>query len=123
MDKHGNLPANDPVWVELEGVLTATEVVPRAVEYEVGVRCDDVLLTGEPLEVGITAESDLAMLVELRDDTGAVIATPVAVDQGDDHYAARVDALAPGRYTLRVGVRGTSDIVTTPIAVADVAEE
>jgi len=123
MDKHGGLPANAPVLVELEGALTASDIVARAADYEIGVRCDDVLLAGESLDVAIEVESDLVVDVVLDRDDGAVAAKELALDHGDGTYAARIDGLAPGRYALRVGVRGSGDTVTTPIVVAEITED
>jgi len=117
MDKHGGLPANEPVLIELEGVLTAREVIARAAEYEVGVSCDDIVLAGTPLDVAIGVESDLVVDVLVRDQSGAVVSRSIAVDRGDDTYRSRIEDLAPGRYALSVGVRGATETVTTPVVV------
>lgn len=116
-DKHGALPANDPVLVELEGVLTATDVIARDTGYDVGVSCDDVLFAGEVLSATIESERDLVMDAVVHAADGVVAAKVVATDRGDDTYAASFEGLAPGRYALRVGVRGSGEVVTTPLVV------
>lgn len=123
MEKHGGLPANAPVLVELEGVLTARDVIARAADFDLGVACDDVLLAGQPLDVTIEAESDLVVDASVHAVDGTVVSQVVAADEGDNVYAARFDDLAPGRYALRVGVRGSDDVVTSPIAVAQLGED
>lgn len=117
MDKHGALPSNEPVLVELEGVLTASSKVARAADYEVGVACDDVLMAGEPLDVSIEAESDLVVDATVHGDDGSVVTRTIATDHGDDTYGATFGDLAPGRYALRVAVRGAGDTVATPFVV------
>jgi pimeloyl-ACP methyl ester carboxylesterase len=117
MDKHGALPSNEPVWVELEGVLTATDVIARAAEYDIGVACDDVLLAGDALDVSVEVESDLVVDAVVHNDDGSVAVQAIATDLGDNAYSARFDGLAPGRYALRVGVRGANSAVTTPIVI------
>lgn len=116
-DKHGALPANNPVLVELEGVLTATDVIARDMGYDVGVRCDDVLFAGEVLSATIESEPDLVIDAVVHAADGVVAARVVATDRGDDTYVATFEGLAPGRYALRVGVRGSGDVVTTPLVV------
>lgn len=123
MDKHGALPANDPVWDELEGVLTARSQIARDPDLPIGVACDDVLFAGEPLHVEITAESELAVTADVLDPCGAVVGSAVVADRGDDSYSAHVDGLAPGCYVLRVGIRGQHQTVSTPLIVADPTPE
>jgi hypothetical protein len=111
------LPSNEPVWVELEGVLTATDIIARAAEYDIGVACDDVLLAGDALDVSVEVESDLVVDAVVHNDDGSVAVQAIATDLGDNAYSARFEGLAPGRYALRVGVRGANSAVTTPIVI------
>ena len=123
MDKHGALPSNEPVLVELEGVLTSREVIARAAEYELGVVCDDIVVAGQPFEVTAEVESDLVVDARVHGPDGSVVLQALAVDRGDNSYGATFDGLAPGCYTVRLGVRGSTDSVTTPVVVipADVS--
>jgi pimeloyl-ACP methyl ester carboxylesterase len=122
-DKHGALPANDSLLVELEGVLTATSIVARDSGYDVGVRCEDVVFAGEALTATIEVESDLVVDVELADADSSAVVRAMAIDRGDDTYLATFGDLAPGRYSLRVGVRSVAETVTTPIVVLAPIEE
>jgi pimeloyl-ACP methyl ester carboxylesterase len=123
MDKHGALPSNEPIWVELEGVLTATDVIARAAaEYDLGVACDDVLAAGDALDVSVEVESDLLVDAVVQNDDGSVAAKAIATDIGSDTYEARFEGLAPGRYALKVGIRGANADVTTPIVVVPIDE-
>jgi pimeloyl-ACP methyl ester carboxylesterase len=117
MDKHGALPSNEPVWVELEGVLTASDVVARDADYDIGVVCEDVLAAGDALDVTVEVESDLVVDARVHQVDGSVAAQTTATDHGDDVYGARFEGLVPGRYTLRVGVRGADNTVTSPFVV------
>jgi hypothetical protein len=117
MDKHGGLPANQPGFVELEGVLTASDIVARAAEFDVGVACDDVTVAGETLEVEITTDPGVVVDVVVTDDAGGAQQRSIATDRGDGAYHATVDGLAPGGHLVRVSVRGAGDVVTTPVVV------
>lgn len=122
MEKHGGLPANDPVQVELEGILTASDVIVKASEFDVGVICDDVIEHGDPIAVTIEAAAELVVESTVQDGAGTAVGHATAVDRGDGTYGAQFDALGPGLYTVRVGVRGARDVVTTPVAVLPDAE-
>ena len=58
----------------------------------------------------------------MQDGAGTAVGHATAVDRGDGTYGAQFDALGPGLYTVRVGVRGARDVVTTPVAVLPDAE-
>lgn len=123
MDKHGALPANEAVTVELEGVLTATDVIARAADHDLGVTCADVVEAGESVEVMVEADDDLVVDVAVRAETGAAGAfgtfgvPTVASPSGDGTYRAVLTGLAPGRYVVAASVRGGRDVVTNPVVV------
>jgi pimeloyl-ACP methyl ester carboxylesterase len=119
MDKHGALPKNEPVLVELGGVLTGTSTIPRDVPHPIGVSARDVLLAGETLDVEIEADPDLSLDVAIADEaTGKTTRAPVA--RRDDYLAAAFTDVAPGFYELRVGTPGpASATVVTPFVVLD----
>ncbi|CAN5690449.1 hypothetical protein BH24ACT5_BH24ACT5_11070 [soil metagenome] len=117
MDQHGALPANEPTLVELEGVLTASDVVVRGAEVDIGVSCEEIVMAGEPLDVAIDAEPDLVVDVVVHHDDGTTGARTMGVAHGDGTYRATIADLAPGRYVVRVAVRGTSGVVAKPIVV------
>ena len=116
-DKHGALPANAPVLIELEGVLTARDVIARDTSYDVGVVIDDIWIAGETIEATIEAESDLVIDAVLCSPDGAVVSSKIATDRRDNTYSTGFDDVAPGSYALRVGVRGAGGVVTNPLVV------
>jgi len=116
-DKHGALPANAPVLIELEGVLTARDVIARDTSYDVGVVVDDIWIAGETIDVTIEAESDLVIDAVLTSPDGTVLSSNIATDRRDDTYSTGFDDVAPGSYALRVGVRGAGGVVTNPLVV------
>lgn len=117
MDQHGALPANEPTLVELEGVLTGSDVVARGAEVEIGVSCDEIVRAGEPFDVAVAAEPDLVIDVVVADDGGPTGRRAIARPYGDGTYGASFTELVPGRYVVRVGARGTADSVSKPIVV------
>ena len=121
-DKHGALPANAPVLTELEGVLTASNVIARDTSYDVGVVMDDIWMAGQALEATIEAESDLVLDATLCTADGAVVSSKIATDRGDDTYETRFDDVPPGSYVVRIGVRGAGGVVTNPLVVLDPAD-
>jgi len=116
-DKHGALPANAPVLTELEGVLTARQVIARDTSYDVGVVMDDIWMAGESIEATIEAESDLVVDAVLCTADGEVVGTSLATDRRDNTYTTSFDDVAPGSYVVRVGVRGAGGVVTNPLVV------
>lgn len=123
MEKHGGLPANDPLLVELEGVLTARHLVARGIDFDLGVVCDDLLIAGQALDVTIEAESDLVVEAIVNDADGSIVTQAIAVDNGDNAYSVRFDDLAPGRYALRVSARGGNNAVTSPVVVVNIEDD
>jgi pimeloyl-ACP methyl ester carboxylesterase len=116
-EKHGALPANDPVLIELEGVLTANDVIARDAGPDIGVICDDLNFAGEPIDVAIEAESGLVIDAVLHRDDGTVMTTSIATDQGNDGYGVEFTDVPPGFYVLRVGARGVAERIASPLAV------
>ncbi len=118
-DKHGALPANAPVLTELEGVLTASDVIARDTSYDVGVVMDDIWMAGEAIEATIEAESDLVVDAVLCTPGGAPVSSVIATDRGDNTYATSFEDVPPGSYVVRIGVRGSGGVVTNPLVVLD----
>ena len=75
-ERHGALPANQSVFDEIEGILTATEVVHRAsTGLPVDVRMAEVFDEGEELIVEAVIAGDGAVPLEVRliDEAGSTI--------------------------------------------------
>ena len=121
MEKHGALPKNEPSLIELGGILTGSDSIPRPTrEVPVGVRADDLLVAGEVLDVAIESEPGRTIEATVVDTRGIAVRSPV-LDRGDGDYATAFSTLGPGFYELRVGVAGRpgTETVVTPIAVLD----
>ena len=97
------LPANEPGFVELEGVLTASDIVARPAELDVGVACDDVTIAGETLEVEITTDPGVVVDVVVTDDAGGTQQRSIAEDRGDG-AVPRQPRRAGARRPPRAGV-------------------
>ncbi len=127
-DRHGSLQSNGAVLDEIEGVLTARDVIHRAApaELQLGVALEELAFVGEPLSIRVipsgercftlqatvTGENSRPVKVQIRPDT-------------DGHYKADLGVLAPGGYTVTVGGFGSLaarvDPVTCPLVVVDPA--
>jgi pimeloyl-ACP methyl ester carboxylesterase len=120
MEKHGALTKHEPALVELGGVLTGRPTIPRAVPFDVGVSCADLLVAGESLDVSIESEPGLTFRADVVESaTGTTAGVPV-LEQDAGRYAASFAPLSPGFYELRVGAPGPARAtVVTPIAVLD----
>ncbi|MEO6571218.1 MAG: hypothetical protein ABIO83_06685 [Ilumatobacteraceae bacterium] len=116
-DKHGALPANDPVLVELEGVLTANDVIARDIGADIGVVTDDLLFAGDGIEATIEVESGFVIDAVLHARNGTTVTSTIALDRGDDTYEVHLADVPTGRFVLRVGIRGANESVASPIAV------
>lgn len=123
MEKHGGLCVNEPVLVELEGVLTARSITARGSDYDIGVICDDILMAGQGVDALIEVQSELVVDAAVHSADGSQVARQLAGDRGDNTYGAHFGDLAPGAYTLRVSVRGAGDTVTSPFVVIAMQDE
>ena len=100
-DKHGNLQRNLAALDEVEGVMTATPLIPKATEL-VPLRVDapELLMRGEPLAVHVEQEGREGLLVTLRDETGGVDVRVLRMRRGEG--VATFDDLTPGAYSVEV---------------------
>ena len=101
-DKHGALQCNNAVLDEIEGILTAKPIIPKAgdrVEPRVGV--PELILAGEPLSVTVDlAGAREAIRITLTPETGlAKVRTPRVT--GGVASTSFTD-LPPGAYTVDV---------------------
>ncbi|WP_328871154.1 hypothetical protein OHT76_14065 [Streptomyces sp. NBC_00287] len=118
-DHHGNLQRNPAALDELEGILTASDIVVRAPE-ETHLRLDvpELITTDEDLTVRLTsaAGTRTAVLLTIKDETGTPAHSRV-VYPGPEPLEALFDGLPPGAYT--VNATGTSP--GSPIAPVSAA--
>lgn len=101
-DQHGNLQRNSAALDELEGILTATDIVVRAPE-ETHLRLDvpEIVTAGEDLAVTITSVDGTKKAVRLTvtDEHGNLEAARVVL-AGPEPTEALFDDLPPGAYTV-----------------------
>ena len=116
-ERHGALQVSQPVFDEIEGVLTASEVVHRApAGLPVDVRVTEVLDPGDELAVEAVfpdgGEAPLEAL--LVDEAGSVVDRERLVKRAAG-YGATFDLPAPGAYQVRVAGYGSARAEVTPV--------
>ncbi|CCK30285.1 hypothetical protein BN159_5906 [Streptomyces davaonensis JCM 4913] len=123
-DQHGNLQRNPAALDELEGILTASDVVVRA-PRETQLRLDvpELITAGEDLPVRLTSAkgSRNAVLLTVTHESGKPEETRVVL-AGPEPVEALFDGLPPGAYTVdATGTRPGSPIaaVSADILVWD----
>ncbi len=112
-ERHGALQANQSVFDEIEGVLTASEVVHRApAGLPVDVRVAEVLDPGDELAVEVVfPDGGVALLV---DEAGSAVDRERLVKRAEGHGAA-FGPPPPGAYQVRVAGYGSARAEVTPV--------
>ncbi|WAZ21515.1 hypothetical protein STRCI_002693 [Streptomyces cinnabarinus] len=123
-DQHGNLQRNTAALDELEGILTARDIVVRA-PRETHLRLDvpELITAGEDLAVRLCAAGGAAIAVRITvtDETGGLEDARVVL-AGPEPVDAVFDGLPPGAYSVDViGTRPGSPVaaVSADILVWD----
>ncbi|MFL6162452.1 MAG: lipase/acyltransferase domain-containing protein [Jatrophihabitantaceae bacterium] len=120
-DKHGNLQCNSAVLDEVEAILLAKPIVPKAAA-QVDLRVDVPELLIEPAElvVTVTAPPDTpAVKVLLTDEAGVDRAIQLPRPAGDSRLTTNFGTLPPGGYTVTATGResGLVNPVTSELIV------
>lgn len=116
-ERHGALQANQSVFEEIEGILSASEVVYRALaDVPVDVRVAEVLDAGEELTVEAVFPDGGETPLEawLVDEAGSVAARD-RLSQWGEGYGATFDPPMPGAYQVRVQGYGSARGRVTPV--------
>jgi pimeloyl-ACP methyl ester carboxylesterase len=116
-ERHGALPANQSVFDEIEGVLTASEITHRApTELPVDVRVAEVLDPGEELTVEAVFPGGGAAPLEalLVDEAGATVDRERLAKRAEG-YGAAFGPPPPGAYQVRVAGYGSARAEVTPV--------
>jgi pimeloyl-ACP methyl ester carboxylesterase len=116
-ERHGALQASQPVFDEIEGVLTASEVVHRApAGVPVDVRVAEVLDPGDELAVEVVFPDGGPVPLEavLVDEAGAAVDRERLVKRAGG-YGATFDPRPPGAYQVRVAGYGSARAEVTPV--------
>ncbi|MEV0171302.1 hypothetical protein AB0I00_09260 [Streptomyces sp. NPDC050803] len=101
-DQHGNLQRNTAALDELEGILTAADVVVRAPgETQLRLDVPEVITAGEELSVRIASAGGAGIAVRLTvtDENGGLEDARVVL-AGPEPTQALFDGLAPGAHTV-----------------------
>lgn len=119
-DKHGNLQRNTAVLDEIEGILTATPVIPRANNtIDPQVSTPELILAGETLPVQITLPDGVrhAIRITVTDETDHLIDSRLPRTT-NGVITTTVDGLTPGAYTITVtGLNPSSPVAPVSSAV------
>ena len=113
-ERHGALQASQPVFDEIEGILSASEVVHRGpTGMPVDVRVAEVFDAGEELTVEAVFPDGEAAPLEawLVDEAGSVVGRERLTKRdpkGDQGYGATLDPPPPGAYQVRVAGYGSA---------------
>jgi pimeloyl-ACP methyl ester carboxylesterase len=116
-ERHGALQANQSVFDEIEGILTASEIVHRApTELPVDVRVAEVLDPGEELVVEAVFPDGGAVPLEavLVDEAGATIDRERLTRRAEG-YGATFGPPPAGAYQVRVAGYGSARAEVTPV--------
>ena len=116
-ERHGALQASQPVFDEIEGILSASEVVHRApVGLPVDVRVAEVLDPGEELTVeAVFRDGDAAPLEAWLIDEAGSVADRERLTPRTERYGATFGPLAAGAYQVRVCGYGAARAEVTPV--------
>jgi pimeloyl-ACP methyl ester carboxylesterase len=116
-ERHGALQANQSVFDEIEGILTASEIVHRApVGLPVDARVPEVLDPGDELAVEAVFPDGEPVPLEalLVDEAGATVDRERLVKRAEG-YGATFGPSAPGAYQVRVAGYGSARAQVTPV--------
>jgi len=120
-DKHGNLQCNPAVLDEIEAILLAKPIVPKAAApVDLRVDVPELLLESEELQIAVTPPPGApAVKLTLADEAGAVRAVQIPRRTGGEQLVTTFGALPPGGYTVTATGRSTGMInpVTSELIV------
>jgi hypothetical protein len=116
-ERHGALQASQPVFDEIEGILTASEVVHRApVGLPADVRVAEVLDPGDELAVdAVFPDGGAAPLEALLVDEAGSAVDRERLTKRAEAYGATLDPPPPGAYQVRVAGYGSARAEVTPV--------
>jgi pimeloyl-ACP methyl ester carboxylesterase len=116
-ERHGALQHNRSIFDEIEGILTASDVIHRApTGLPVDVHIADVFDAGEALTVEAVFPDGGAEPLEARliDEAGQEVDRERLVWQGESHRTV-FDPPSPGAYEVHVGGYGAARAEVTPV--------
>jgi hypothetical protein len=121
-EKHGGLVGNQSVFNQIEGILTASEVVHRGPERRLSVDVPEVLDPGEPLAVRAElVQGDLPLEVVVADERGVALGPPERLLPADGTLLATPELPGPGVYQVTVKGAGRAGPQVSPITTVVLA--
>jgi pimeloyl-ACP methyl ester carboxylesterase len=116
-ERHGSLQSNRSVLDQVEGILTAREIIHRApTEIDVDLRVDDVIEAAEPLVVEAVLPGGEAVPLEaqLVDEHG-VVADRQRLARAGDGFRAVFDPPSAGAFEIQLRGYGSARASVTPV--------
>jgi pimeloyl-ACP methyl ester carboxylesterase len=121
-DNHGGLVGNRSVFDQIEGILTASEVVHRGPERRLSVDVPEVLDHGEPLAVRAElVQGDLPLEAVVADERGIELGPPDRLLPDDGSLRAVLALPGPGVYQVTVRGAGRAGVQVSPITTVVLA--
>jgi hypothetical protein len=121
-DNHGGLVGNQAVFNQIEGILTASEVVHRGPERRLSVDVPEVLDPGEPLVVRAElVQGDMPLEVIVADERGVALGPPDRLRPGDGRLRTTPELPGPGVYQVTVRGAGRAGPQVSPITTVVLA--
>jgi pimeloyl-ACP methyl ester carboxylesterase len=121
-DNHGGLVGNQSVFNQIEGVLTASDVVHRGPERRLSVDVPEILDPGEPLVVRAElVQGDMPLEVVVADERGVALGAPERLVAADGTPQATPDLPGPGVYQVTVRGAGRTGPQVSPITTVVLA--
>ncbi len=126
-DQHGALQSNRGIFDEIEGILTADDVIHKAPPAErlLGVELQDLALAGDPIPIAarLSEGQRIGLLATITTDAGRPAGRVQLQPNAEDNYAADLGPLPPGGYIVRVGGLGSMAARVDPVTSAVVVVE
>jgi pimeloyl-ACP methyl ester carboxylesterase len=115
-DNHAGLIHNQAVFDQLEGILTAKDIVHRGPALHLAVEIADTLDPGEPLTVKADVTNGAAPLeVVITDHAGKPVGPSQRLLPADDGLQVSLDLPHPGFYQATVRGAGPAGVQVSPI--------
>jgi pimeloyl-ACP methyl ester carboxylesterase len=121
-DNHAGLVHNQAVFDQIEGILTATEVVHRGPSQRLSVEVPEILDPGEALVVRARVTNGEAPIeVVVADESASPIGPPERLLPTADGLQAAPDLPGPGVYRVTVRGAGAAGVQVSPITTVILA--
>jgi hypothetical protein len=115
-DNHAGLVHNQAVFDQIEGILTATDIVHRARPLHLAVEVPEILDPGEALTVRArVVKGDAPIEVVITDETGKPTGPPERLLPDTNGLQATPELPGPGVYQVTIRGAGAAGVAISPI--------